>query len=327
MADPRPAPDLEFQALVREKYAGDPQAMTALGARLIVGRDAPRSLVDGMALIAEASRQGDAGAWCCLAMLAAAGVGCPRNWDHALSALHRAIELGDTHAVRQAQVLHECGIGNAADVERWLVPADGCNGRVLRESPRFVALAGFLPPVLCAYLMERSAERLVQAQVYDAYGGGLKIDPMRTSKGAAYSLIDSDLVMQLIRTRIALAAGVAFDTLEPTEVLHYLAGERYKPHFDFFHPALPNYADEMRLKGQRIKTCLIYLNGGYQGGETEFPKIGIKFRGQPGEALIFDNVLADGSGDPDTLHAGLPPAAGEKWLLSQWIRDKPQPVV
>ena len=324
MAETRPAPDLEFQALVRKKYAGNPQAMAALGARLLVGRDAPRSLVDGKALIAEASQQGDAEAWCLLALLAAAGVDSARDWDHALAALQRAIELGSTHAAQQMEVLQQCGIGDAAGVERWLAAA---NNHVLRESPRLVTVAGFLPPAVCAYLMQRSAERLVQAQVYDAYGGGLKIDPMRTNKGAAYSLIDSDVVMQLVRARIAQAAGVAFDTLEPTELLHYTAGEHYKPHFDFFHPSLPNYADEMRVKGQRIRTCLVYINGGYQGGETEFPKIGIKFRGQPGEALIFDNVLADGAGDPLTLHAGLPPTAGEKWLLSQWIRNRPQPVV
>ncbi len=324
MAEPPTAPDLEFQALVRKKYAGNPPALTALGARLLVGRDAPRSLVDGKALIAEASQQGDAGAWCLLALLAAAGVDSPRNWAQAYTALQRAMELGSTHAARQIEVLQQCGSGDAAAAERWLAAA---HNRVLRESPRLVTVAGFLPPVLCDYLMQRSAERLVQAQVYDAYGGGLKIDPMRTNKGAAYSLIDSDVVMQLVRARIAQSAGVAFDTLEPTEILHYAAGEHYKPHFDFFHPALPNYADEMRVKGQRIRTCLVYINGGYQGGETEFPKIGIKFRGQPGEALIFDNVLADGAGDPLTLHAGLPPTAGEKWLLSQWIRDRPQPVV
>jgi len=29
----------------------------------------------------------------------------------------------------------------------------------------------------------------------------------------------------------------------------------------------------------------------------------------------------------DTLHAGLPPLSGEKWLLSQWLRDRARPVV
>ena len=90
--------------------------------------------------------------------------------------------------------------------------------------------------------------------------------------------------------------------------------------------ARPNYPEEMHVRGQRVKTCLVYLNSGYDGGETEFPKLGIKFRGNVGEALVFDNVDAAGSGDINTLHAGLPVTRGEKWLLSQWIRNKPQPV-
>jgi len=28
----------------------------------------------------------------------------------------------------------------------------------------------------------------------------------------------------------------------------------------------------------------------------------------------------------DTLHTGLPPTRGEKWLLSQWMRERPQPI-
>jgi prolyl 4-hydroxylase len=110
------------------------------------------------------------------------------------------------------------------------------------------------------------------------------------------------------------------------EVLHYAGGETYRPHVDFFHPSLPHYAEEMRVRGQRVRTCLVYLNAGYEGGETDFPRLGMRFRGEVGEALVFDNVGADGSGDMSTLHTGLPPASGEKWLLSQWLRERRQPI-
>ena len=63
----------------------------------------------------------------------------------------------------------------------------------------------------------------------------------------------------------------------------------------------------MRVKGQRIKTCLVYLNAEFEGGETEFPKLGLKYRGRAGDA-------------------GLPPTRGEKWLFSQWMRSKAQPI-
>ena len=60
-----------------------------------------------------------------------------------------------------------------------------------------------------------------------------------------------------------------------------------------------------------------------KGGETEFPLVGFRHKGRKGDALFFWNVQTDGSLDRQTLHAGLPPTTGEKWLLSQWVRNKP----
>ena len=323
MPEYSPTPDAEFQKLVRAKYAGNPRAMAALGARLMVGRDAPYSPVDGLALLDEAAHQDDAEAWACLAVMAAAGIARIQSWTDAFTALEHAADQRYAPAVRQRTLLGAAGIHGAADVESWLAAFDT---RLLRESPRFAAHGGFLSQALCHYLIEQARPRLQRAQVFDARSASLKVDAMRTNTGAAYSVIDTDVVMQLVRARIARAAGVAFDALEPMDVLQYDGGETYKPHIDFFHPSRPNYAEEMRMRGQRIKTCLVYLNTGYEGGETDFPKLGIKFRGAEGEALVFDNVGTDGAGDMNTLHTGLPPTRGEKWLLSQWIREKRQPI-
>jgi hypothetical protein len=316
-------PDPEFQALVRAQYFGNPQAMASLGVRLVVGHNTPVAPADGAALIAEAAQQGHAEAWSYMALLAAAGVGRPQSWSESLAALDRAANLGEPNAGRQIHLLQDLGIRDESDVRAWLSPV---GGRILSAAPRLVAYEGFLTPGLCSHLIERSLPKLVKAQVYDSVRGELKTDPMRTSTGAAFSLIDTDVVIQLIRARIARTADVAFSALEPMEVLHYAVGECYKPHVDFFHPALPTFAEQMRKKGQRVKTCLVYLNDEYDGGETDFPKAAVRFRGRAGEALIFANVLANGTGDMKTLHTGLPPSRGEKWLLSQWIRSKPQPV-
>jgi prolyl 4-hydroxylase len=107
--------------------------------------------------------------------------------------------------------------------------------------------------------------------VFDAYKGGLKFDEMRTNSAAPFSLIHSDLVVQLVRARLAHAANVAFDALESPDVLHYAVGERISLHVDFFHPSLPDYQEEMRLRGQRVKTCLVYLNDDYEGGRNALP--------------------------------------------------------
>jgi hypothetical protein len=38
--------------------------------------------------------------------------------------------------------------------------------------------------------------------------------------------------------------------------------------------------------------------------------------------LYFVNALPDASPDLRTVHAGRPPTAGEKWIVSQFIRDR-----
>lgn len=317
------AADPEFQALARARYAGDPPGLTDIGTRLVVGREAPLAPIDGAALITEAAQQGHPKAWSYLAVLAAAGVGRSQSWGEALDALRRGADLGDADAARQLDLLRDTGIADAADVRQWVRPAAWS---ILHATPRLATYADFLSPALCSYLIRLAAPKLVRAQVYDAQRGVLKSDAMRTSTSAAFSLIETDVVTQLIRARIACAAGVAVEQLEPLEVLHYAVGERFKPHVDFFHPALPHFSEQMRVRGQRISTCLVYLNEDYDGGETDFPRIGVKFRGRPGEALVFGNVRENGAGDMNTLHEGLAPTRGEKWLLSQWIRSKLQPI-
>jgi prolyl 4-hydroxylase len=94
------------------------------------------------------------------------------------------------------------------------------------------------------------------------------------------------------------------------------------PHHDFLDPTKPGLKANIALRGQRILTFLIYLNEEFEGGETEFPKAGISWRGATGDALAFSNVTLDQQPDPMTLHAGRPPTRGEKWIFSQWVRDR-----
>src|SRR6185312_10676767 len=101
--------------------------------------------------------------------------------------------------------------------------------------------------------------------------------------------------------------------LEAPAVLHYAEGHEITEHFDFVDPNVPDYDQEIAQRGQRIVTFLVYLNDGYAGGETEFPRLDIKHKGRAGEGLSFSNALADGRSDLRTLHAGRPPTRGDKW--------------
>lgn len=309
------------EAQTRAAGAGNPRLMKEAGLRLVLGREGPCSPSEGVKLIEAAARLNNADAWHCLALLAVIGLGTERSLVKALAALRRAAELGHGHAARQIRLLAGAGLNDATDLESWLAPPPM---RILRHEPRFSVSEGFLSPLICAHLRGHAAPRLERAKVYDVQQHRLKEDPMRTNTGSAFSLIDTDVVMQLVRQRIAAAAGVGADALEPPEVLHYSPGEQYRLHVDFFHVSVPHFAELVRQRGQRVMTCLIYLNADYEGGETDFPKLDFRFRGATGDALIFSNVGADGCGDMNTAHAGLAPTRGAKWLFSQWIRNKAQ---
>ena len=131
-----------------------------------------------------------------------------------------------------------------------------------------------------------------------------------------------DLVVEAIRVRISVATRLPLPLFEPSQVLHYALGQEFRPHHDYFDPQLPGHAEELRRVGQRIATFLIYLNDGYTGGETTFPRAKFSFRGNSGNALFIANVERSGRPDPMTLHSGAPPISGDKWIFSQWIRDK-----
>ena len=314
--------DTAFLSQVRARHGGDAQALLQLGVRLLNGDNAPHSPVNGAAVIAIAADHDDAQAWRLMAGFAAQGLGQAQSWANACTAMERAVTLGDPLARQQQQLLHSLQLDSVQGIEDWLA----CEGaEVFHEAPRMLVFRSFLPAALCEYLIQTAQPRLVRANVYDVATGQTKIDPMRTNRRAPHSVLDIDLLVQLIRARLAGAAGVAVEMLESPEVLHYEVGQQYKLHVDYFHVGSPRLAEHVQSHGQRIKTALVYLNDNYVGGETAFPRLGISFRGSAGDALIFDNVDAQGNGDLNTAHQGSAPTQGEKWLLSQWIRNKSRP--
>lgn len=53
---------------------------------------------------------------------------------------------------------------------------------------------------------------------------------------------------------------------ESIQILHYQNGEKYEPHYDYFHDK-----NNQALGGHRIATVLMYLSNVEKGGETIFP--------------------------------------------------------
>jgi prolyl 4-hydroxylase len=309
----------DLRELQRKAMAGDPSALGELGARLYVGREAPHTPVEGMEMLRRAAAQHDGYALRFMAVLTALGIGCAQSWGEALQHLSMAAAAGDT-AARDELVLLEAG--GRFDPATWLMPPAA---RVCFERPRISVIENFLAPEICIWLIGRARPMLEGVQTFDAAKGGIKADRGRTNSGAGFSVIDTDVVMQLVHARIAAALDLPLAHQEPTNILHYFPGQEFLPHFDFIAPR-PAMQAELAQLGQRVATFLIYLNDDFDDGETAFPKLDWRFKGKTGDALLFWNVT-DGAMDPQTLHAGLPPTRGEKWLFSKWVRGKPHPLL
>jgi prolyl 4-hydroxylase len=306
---------------------GDPRAMTALG-RWLVFDEAQAGTSEGIALLNEAALRGDAEAASQLAVLNAWGVAVPRSWDGALDFLQRAAELGSTASQRELRFLAQSEDGNWSELRRrvnvsaWKKPRPS---RVLSEAPNIRVIEGFATPDECEWLIRLARDRLRRARIYRKDGAGHVEADSRTNSEADYTIGNADVVLALIVERIAMAVGLSPRLFEVAKLLRYEPGQHFGPHCDFQQPTTPALAQEIMQHGQRIATALVYLNDDYSGGETEFPRIGLRFKASRGDALLFANVKPSGALDYDTLHAGLPPTRGVKWVLSQWIRERPVP--
>jgi prolyl 4-hydroxylase len=109
---------------------------------------------------------------------------------------------------------------------------------------------------------------------------------------------------------------------EEWQVVKYQPGGFYKEHWDYFDPAFEGNKPALQAGGQRILTILVYLATVKKGGETFFPSFDLKVQPKAGRAVLWRNVLADGSLNTKTIHSGLPPENGEKWIATKWLRER-----
>ena len=320
--------------LARAAKAHEAEALARLGMKLLLADNAPSRPADGVGLLVEAAERGDGQSAATLALLAAGGFFAPQNWTVALDYLQRAAELGWTPAQEQLRMLSgdDAAASGAPSGETWRRLRQGValaewlrppTPRVLCQSPRVIAIEALATPEVCDWMVGQCAGRLVRAEVDDPRTGLPVMGQTRTNRLANFGLAETSLLNVLLQSRIGAAIGASLSVMEAFAVLNYRPGEEASDHFDYLDPAVPAYAEEIARVGQRIATALLYLNDDYEGGETDFPELGLRHRGARGDALIFFSVDGTGAPDPRTRHAGRPPTSGEKWVLSQFIRDRP----
>lgn len=197
--------------------------------------------------------------------------------------------------------------------------ADGHELRVSLSvsTPTIRLLEGLLADGECAELIELARPRLERAKTVGTDGHS-ELHEGRTSEGMFFHLAETPLIERIER-RIADLLGMPEIHGEGLQVLHYLPGQEYQPHVDWFAPEQPGYARVTAEGGQRVASVVMYLNTPEEGGGTGFPAVGVEITALRGSAVYF----AYEEGDQASLHAGLPVGRGEKWIATKWLRERP----
>ena len=257
------------------------------------------------------------------------GVGRQPDWGRALDSLAAAAEKSCKRAAQQLVLLAEDRFEEDPGSCEWTALRSQiriedrlCSreGHTLSPNPLIRTIEGIASPAECRWLIEAARPRLERAIVYSNTTGEQRIDPGRTNEFALFALADLDLIVEMIRARISATIGAPLPCLEVSQVLRYQVGEEFAPHCDFLDPKA--HGPELARRGQRAATLLLYLNHDFKGGETSFEELKIEHRGQTGDALLFSNLDPSGNPEPRTKHWGRPPTSGEKWVFSQWVRDR-----
>ncbi len=186
--------------------------------------------------------------------------------------------------------------------------------------PPIATFEDVLDPLECEYVIGIASGRVQRSLVHDPATGGPMLHPMRTSHSMTFAADDDDFWLRLLQRRLAALTGLPLAQAEPLAVLRYARGEEYRPHRDYLRDPAELAAD---APGQRLRTVFVYLSDVAAGGETDFPLLGVRIAPRRGRVVMFDNVAADGTPDPATLHAGLPVERGRKWLATLWMRERP----
>ena len=208
------------------------------------------------------------------------------------------------------------GVAADAQVASRLTSAVGIQRVPTKELELFI-LRGFLRDDECAAFCSLIDQQRRPSTIADDQG----LADFRTSEtcdlDARHPLVAD------VQAQLSELIGIPASHGEPIQGQRYAPGQEFRPHTDTFNPGGADYYLHCADGGQRSWTAMIYLNRPDDGGATRFKAIGKTIQPETGKLLAWNNLLADGSPNPATLHQGMKVRRGTKYILTQWYRERP----
>jgi prolyl 4-hydroxylase len=295
-----------MEVLANAARANDPDALAYLANMSVAGTIVHRDLVLARDLFRRAAAAGSTAGAAAHRAFVANGTGGSADWSAAIRLMEEAAAT-DPKAQRELDVIRAMRLSDDGD------PVEEFVSERLSESPDVVAFKSLFTSAECDFLIDAAMSGLRPSVVVDPETGAQVPNPVRTSDAMGFPLTAESPAVHALCRRLAAASHTRVRQGEPLQVLRYRPGQEYRPHFDSIGNA----------DNQRTLTFVVYLNDDYEGGETQFLTNGLKVKGRKGDGLLFRNADAAGRPDPNARHAGLPVTAGEKYLASRWIRERP----
>ena len=193
-------------------------------------------------------------------------------------------------------------------------------GNQIHDDPKIVVFEDFLQPLEIEQLLQVGAEHLQQALVSAAKSG--VVSEGRTGKNC-WIPHTYNPVIQTLCQRVSEVVGMPLEYAESIQLVHYAQTQQYAPHYDAWDADTERGQRCMAKGGQRLVTCLMYLNEPDAGGGTSFPNLNLKIAAKRGRMLIFHNCSRGSTvRHVNSLHGGMPVETGEKWACNLWFREK-----
>jgi hypothetical protein len=158
------------------------------------------------------------------------------------------------------------------------------------------------------YIKKKSIDKLEPSTIGD-------LDEVKESTRISETTVlsrEDPIIDNLMRKCVGLT-NKPIGHCEKLQVTRYKTGGFYKPHQDVILKYLPNI---------RQYTFIFALND-YEGGETSFPNLDIKFKLKKGDCLFFHTLDNHEQYTSMALHAGEPVKSGEKWICNLWVHKYP----
>mmetsp|Transcript_4640 Transcript_4640/g.10272 ORF Transcript_4640/g.10272 Transcript_4640/m.10272 type:complete len:333 (-) Transcript_4640:2-1000(-) len=198
----------------------------------------------------------------------------------------------------------------------------------IRSEPRIFIIHNLISQAECEHLISLAKEKGLQAALITPYGTHTLVESSTRTNKQAWLDYAQDRVVSRIEKTLADITRTTPEHGENLQILHYNRTQEFQKHHDYFDPAT-DPPENFEKGGNRLATAVIYLRAAEEGGETSFVRLGLRVTARPGDAVLFYNLRhkCDGTRpecvDKLTEHAGMPPSAGEKWVATKWIHERP----